>query len=395
MANNIQNMKKASKNRQDEFYTQLEDIEKELRYYKDQFEGKVVLCNCDDPFESNFFKFFALKFNEWKLKKLICTCYDDSPIIGEQLSLFDLNYEVKTKKPKKAYKVILNEVKDLNNDGLDENDIKELIKENSNTLSLLKGNGDFRSEECINLLKQADIVVTNPPFSLFREYIAQIMKYDKKFLVIGNQNAITYKEIFPLIKDNKLWFGLTMNGSNRYFRVPDSYELTEATGKIENGIKYAFVKAVRWFTNLDTTKRNEFFKLYKKYSPEEFPHYDNYDAINVNKATDIPYDYNGTIGVPITFLDKYNPKQFRIIGLTTSGNNTEVDLRTKIYINAKQHDKDGNVKSGNKVNDGPILLHKEPFGKTYYTADNADGYLEILYARILIQKIGDETNENN
>ena len=238
MANDIKNLKKASREKKYEFYTQLEDIEKELRYYKDQFNGKVVYCNCDDPFESNFFKFFALKFNEWNLKQLICTCYDDSPVAGEQLSLFETNVDTKNIKDKHAYKLVLNEVKDFNGDGLDEDDIKTLIKNSNNILTLLDGDGDFRSEECIELLKQSDIIVTNPPFGLFREYVAQLMKYEKKFLIIGSQNALTYKDIFPYVRYNKMWFGLTMNGSNRYFRVPDYYELTESTGKIENGIKY-------------------------------------------------------------------------------------------------------------------------------------------------------------
>ena len=196
---------------------------------------------------------------------------------------------------------------------------KYLIKNKKNTLTLLKGDGDFRSDECIALLKEADIVVTNPPFSLFREYIAQLIEYDKKFIIIGNQNAITYKEIFPLIKDNKLWLGVTMNGSNRYFRVPDSYELTESTGKIENGIKYAFVKGVRWFTNLDNKVRNEKMILYKHYNPEEYPKYDNYDAINVDRVSEIPCDYYGLMGVPLTFLEKYNPQQFRIIASSQTG----------------------------------------------------------------------------
>lgn len=391
MANDIRNMKNASKNKADEFYTQLTDIEKEIKNYKDYFRDKVVFCNCDDPYESNFFKYFAMNFNYFGLKKLICTCYDDSPVSGEQLSLFDLNYKIDSIGKKKAYKIIITEVADENKDGaIDLTDVEQLIKNDKNTLSLLKEDGDFRSKECIELLKESDIVVTNPPFSLFREYVDQLIKYDKKFLIIGNQNAITYKEIFPLIKENKMWLGISMNGSNRYFRVPDTYPLTEKTGKIENGVKYAFVKGVRWFTNINNKQRNEKIILYQKYTPEKYPNYDNYNAINVDKVTEIPADYDGVMGVPITFLGKYNPSQFKILGLTTSGSNAYGMQQSKIYVNAKQHDLNGNIKSGNKVNDGPTILHKTKPNKVYYTADNADGYLEILYARILIQRVEEE-----
>lgn len=388
MSNNINNMKNASKNKKDEFYTQIEDIETELKYYKEQFKNKIVFCNCDDPYESNFFKYFALNFNTLGLKKLITTCYAGSPIVSEQLSLFDVKgVVINTENERIPYKIEITEVNDENKDGaIDLTDVEYLLKNKKNTLSILKGNGDFRSEECIKLLKQADIVVTNPPFSLFREYVAQLMEFKKKFLIIGNQNAITYKEIFPLIKENKMWLGVTMNGSNRYFRVPDYYELTESTGKVVNGVKYAFVKSVVWFTNMDNKKRNEEIILYKKYNSTEYPKYDNYNAINVNKVSDIPIDYFDDIGVPITFLHKYNPSQFIIKGLTTSGNNIENDLRTKIYTNAIQHDKNGKEKSGNKVNDGPCLLHTEKPKGIYYTADNVKGYLEIIYARIIIQR---------
>lgn len=315
MANDINNLKKANKNKADEFYTQMEDIQKEVSLYKEYFKGKTVLCNCDDPFESHFFKYFALNFNKLGLKKLITTCYAGSPVITEQLSLLDIKgLEIKKEYEKKPYKIEITIVRDTNGDGaVDLSDVEYLIKNKKNTLTLLEGDGDFRSDECIELLKEADIVVTNPPFSLFREYVAQLIEYNKKFLIIGNQNAITYKEIFPLLKNNNMWLGITMNGSNRYFRVPNSYPLTESTGKIENGIKYAFVKGVRWFTNLDNKQRNEEIVLYKKYIPELYPKYDNYPAINVDKVTDIPKDYNDLIGVPITFLGKYNPKQFEII----------------------------------------------------------------------------------
>lgn len=313
------NLRKAKEEKNDEFYTQLTDIDKELAYYTEHFKDKIVFCNCDDPYESNFLKFFALNFNRLGLKKLICTCYAGSPIVSTQLSLFDVEgLVIKKAFPKTAYKIEITEVNDFDGDGaIKLSDIEYLLKNKKNTLTLLKDNGDFRSKECIELLKESDIVVTNPPFSLFREYIAQLMEYNKKFLIIGNQNAIAYKEVFPLIKNNKMWFGLTMNGSNRYFRVPDSYPLTEKTGKIENGVKYAFVKGVRWFTNLEISKRHEKMILYKRYNPEEYPKYDNYDAINIDKVNNIPADYFGKMGVPITFLDKYNPEQFKIIGMGT------------------------------------------------------------------------------
>lgn len=300
--------------KRDEFYTQLDDIAKELKYYKPYFKDKVVFCNCDDPYESNFFKYFALNFNALGLRKLIATCYNGSPVSGNEL-LLDFGDTVDD--PKKiAYKVEISEVTDVNGDGaINLADIQYLMQNDKNVISILQGNGDFRSPECVELLQQADIVVTNPPFSLFREYVAQLVKYDKQFLIIGNQNAITYKEIFPLIRDGKLWLGLTMNGSNRWFQVPDSYPTCH---KIENGKKYAFVASVVWFTNLEHYVRHEELILYKHYTPEEYPQYDNYNAINVNRATDIPIDYDGIMGVPITFLHKYNPEQFEILGATES-----------------------------------------------------------------------------
>jgi hypothetical protein len=304
----------AKKNKADEFYTQLNDIEKELIHYKDYFLNKVVFLNCDDPFESNFFKYFALNFNHLKLKKLIAISYVGSPVLFQEYK--PTNYSDK----KKAYKIEINKVSDINKDGtIDLNDIKNLIGENGNSQVELKGDGDFRSEESIKALIESDVVVTNPPFSLFREYVEQLFKYNKKFLIIGNQNAITYKEIFPLIKENKLWLGISMNGSNRYFQVPDDYPLTEKTGKIENGKKYAFVKAVVWFTNIKNKKWTSEIVLFKKYKPAEYPKYENYDAINVDNVNDIPMDYFDSIGVPITFLHKYNPNQFEIIALGIVG----------------------------------------------------------------------------
>ncbi|MCX6789740.1 MAG: adenine-specific methyltransferase EcoRI family protein [Candidatus Gribaldobacteria bacterium] len=312
------NLHKASQAKKDEFYTQRVDIEKELQHYKEQFFGKVVYCNCDDPFESNFFKYFAANFKSLKLKKLITTSYVKSPIVGGQLSLF----EVEGLKPsgKEPFKIEIKKVPDADGDGaVSIDDVEYLLKHNKNTATPLRGNGDFRSDECIELLKQADIVVTNPPFSLFREYVAQLVEHNKKFLILGDQNAITYKETFKLIKENKVWLGYDNNGT-KWFQVPNNYDIeTESRIKIENGVKFFSMGRIVWFTNLDTAKRHEELDLYKKYSPEEYPNYDNYEAINVDKVSDIPMDYKGAMGVPITFLDKYNPDQFGIIGQTHSG----------------------------------------------------------------------------
>jgi len=294
------NLHKANQAKKDEFYTQLIDIEKELKHYKEQFRGKVIYCNCDDPFESNFFKYFASNFNALGLKKLITTSYSGSPIVGGQLPLF----EMAGSKGKQPLKI-----------------------------------GDFRSEECIKLLKEADIVVTNPPFSLFREYVAQLMENKKKFLILGDQNAITYKETFGYIKDDKLWVGYD-NGGTKWFQVPMDYDIsTESRKKIVNGVKYFSMGRILWFTNLDTTKRHEELTLYKKYSPKEYSKFDYYNAINVNRYIDIPMDYNGAMGVPITFIDKYNPAQFEII----SSN----DIRLNDNVPYKEHglikDKDGAI----------------------------------------------------
>ncbi len=310
MANKNLNAAKTAK--KDEFYTQLVDIERELQHYWPHFRGKTVLCNCDDPYESNFFKYFALRFNQLGLKRLICTCYNGSPVQGNELMLdfgdfFD--------EPKKiAYKVEITEVRDLNGDGaVDLSDVRYLLQNDKNVLSTLR-TGDFRDPECIALLQQADIVVTNPPFSLFREYVAQLMEYEKKFLIIGNINVVTYKEVFPLIKNNLIWLGPSITSGDRKFNVPDDYPLNASGCGIEaNGKRYIRVKGVRWFTNLDHNKRHELLDLVCHYTPEDYPVYDNYEAINIAKTSDIPIDYKGYMGVPITFLDKYNPEQFEII----------------------------------------------------------------------------------
>ena len=316
------NLHKASKAKKDEFYTQLVDIEKELKNYKDQFRGKIVYCNCDDPYESNFFKYFASKFNALGLKKLITTSYSGSPIIGGQLTLDKIaGLKPKGKEP---LKIEITEVPDVDGDGaIDIDDVKKLLEHNKNIAKTLVDGGDFRSPECIKLLKEADIVVTNPPFSLFREYIAQLVEYNKKFLILGNMNAITYKDIFKLIKENKLWSGYGFNMSMVY-KTPYSNNL-EANKKFVAGKGYnpndGYVKvpAVNWYTNLDTEKRHEKFDLYRKYTPQEYPKYDNYDAIEVSKVSEIPMSYEGAMGVPITFLNKYNPEQFELLGIMNTG----------------------------------------------------------------------------
>ena len=319
--------------KQDEFYTQLDDIAKELKYYKQHFKGKVVLCNCDDPYESNFFKYFALNFNTLGLKKLIATCYNGSPIAGDELPLL---FEIEESEPKKiAYKVEITEVQDYNNDGaVNLADVQYLIQNDKNVLSLLKGNGDFRSQECIELLKEADIVVTNPPFSLFREYVALLSKYDKKFLIIGNQNALTYKDCFKLISENKMWLGVSIHSGDREFMIPPTYEVRSKSLRVDaKGNRYIRVVGVRWFTNLDYPQRHEDLVLYKTFNMEEYPTFENYNAINVNKTGDIPIDYEGIMGVPITFMDKYNPDQFEILGMCE--NEDLYGLKTKVYTTAE------------------------------------------------------------
>ena len=303
----------ARNEKKDEFYTSLSDIEIEMKYYRSQFKDKIILCNCDDPYESNFFKYFAMNFNFLGLKKLIATCYNGSPVAYTQLSIFDLD-EATPKSDRIAYKVEITSVEDMNGDGaIDLHDVEAMLQ-TPGVVQKLEGNGDFRSEECIELLKEADIVVTNPPFSLFREYITTLFKYKKQFIIIGNVNAIAYKEIYPRIINDELWMGASIHSGDREFRVPDDYPLKASGYRVdENGIKYIRVKGVRWWTNIDYPQRHEDLILYKKYNPNDYPKYDNCDAINVDTTADIPLDYDGLMGVPITFLDKYNPSQFDLV----------------------------------------------------------------------------------
>lgn len=330
-------LKSAKKDKNDEFYTQLNDIQLELRYYKEYFKGKVVFCNCDDPYESNFFKYFALNFNAFGLKKLIATCYSPSPVAGIELNLFEDNAMPET--VKKAYKIEITEVSDVNNDGaIDLADVEFLLKNNKNVLTLLNGSGDFRSVECKELLQQADIVVTNPPFSLFREYVSLLVQYNKDFIIMGNTNALTYKEIFKLFKENKIRTGNTNFNVGMYFYVPDSFEKYH---KIENGKKMVRVSTSCWFTSLPVKKHNDEIILFKRYTPEEYPKYDNYDAIEVGSYKDIPCDYDGVMGVPITFLDKYNPEQFEIVRFRKGNDDKDLTVGGKstycrILIRRKQ-----------------------------------------------------------
>ncbi len=304
MAN--QTLHSAKKQKKDEFYTQLSDIEKELKHYKNHFNGKTVLCNCDDPRVSNFFKYFSYNFEYLGLKKLISTCYKNQDADWFSKHNVEKAIWLEYNGDKNG-----NRVPDANEIGIRE----------------FNGDGDFRSDECIELLKQADIVVTNPPFSLFREYVAQLMEYGKKFLIIGDKNAITYKDIFKNIKENKIWLGI--NPKVKTFLVPDDYE-----GKLivlgDDGKKYSVNNGNKcWFTNLDYKKRHENLILYKNYTSEEYPKYDNYDAIEVSKTANIPCDYDGVMGVPITFLDKYNPDQFEIIKFRKGDDDKDLSINGK------------------------------------------------------------------
>ena len=385
MANKNLNAAKVAK--KDEFYTQLSDIERELQHYWKHFRGKVVLCNCDDPYESNFFKYFALRFNQLGLKKLICTCYNGSPVTGNELAIHFDGFD--DDEPKKiAYKVEITEVKYENGDGaVDLSDVQYLLKNDKNVLSILK-TGDFRSQECIELLKEADIVVTNPPFSLFREYIGQLMKYQKKFLIIGNMNSITCKEIFPYVQNNKMWIGPSISSGDRKFYVPDDYPLNAAgCGVDSDGKRFIRVKGVRWFTNLDHNKRHEDLDLVCRYSEDEYPTFDNFDAIEVGKTSDIPYDYDGIMGVPITFLDKYNPDQFEILGLTQIGCH-DLCPDTKRYNDYKEITRATDKptgSSGGKTNENAVLCGQGN-KKTYYLGPNGE-VVHSAYKRIFIRKI--------
>ena len=348
MLHKYKNLRSAKTDKKDEFYTQLSDIEKELKHYKNHFKDKVVLCNCDDPRVSNFFHFFSYNFERFGLKRLIATCYK-----SQDSDLFSQNNSERA--------IYLEYTGDKNGNSVP--DVNEI------GIKHLQGDGDFRSKECIELLKQADIVVTNPPFSLFREYVAQLVEYEKHFIILGNSNALTYKEIFKLIRENKVWLGASIHSGDVEFMVPNDYEIRSKSLRIdEMGRKFIRVPSIRWFTNLDYIERHEDLILYKKYNEEEYPKYENFDAINVDVTKDIPVDYAGAMGVPITFIDKYNPDQFEIIGLGISNSGIEIGVQPykpehKKY--RKEVQKRGAV-------DGDLYMMK-------------NGIVEVPYARILIK----------
>lgn len=345
-----QNLLDSAKNPQDEFYTQISMVEDELKNYRHYFKNKTVFCNCDDPYESAFFKYFALNFELLGLKKLIATCYASSPVQGEQLSLFDVNHLDEPQSYKQPYKVEITEIPDANGDGArDLSDVSYLMKNGKNNLTLLNGTGDFRSKECVELLKEADIIVTNPPFSLFREYMAQLMAYKKKFLIVGRMTAVSYKEILPLFMNGKVWIG--KHSGHFWFRVPDYYEPKKTDFKIdENGQKWRRMGNICWFTNLDFEERHEDLILHTKYDPKKFPKYDHYDAIDVNAVKNIPEDYYGVMGVPTTFLSKWNPAQFDVLGSSRyhDGSSESNDINfingkgkfTRILIRRKKRNED-------------------------------------------------------
>ena len=344
--NKNDNLSNARQVKNDEFYTKLSDIEKELIHYNEMFVGKTIYCNCDNPVKSNFVQWFYMNFNILHLKRIIVTAFNSAACNGGDY--WDSDFA--TVNPKSI----------------------AISKEISKDVRKLNGNGDFRSDECIELLKQADIVVTNPPFSLFREYVKVLMDNNKDFVILGNMNAIKCKEVFPYIKENRIGLGYHLNG-DKTFKTPAGTEQ-----KFGN---------IFWYTTLPIAKHNDKLILYKHYTPEEFPKYDNYDAINVDKTCDIPYDYDGAMGVPISFIEKYNPQQFEILGQTSGRFEFGIGPTVK-YENTLQNNPDGTTSNGSKINTAPCLLFKDkPADKVYYTASNREGYIKQLYIRILISKI--------
>ena len=355
MGNSSLSKAKASKN--DEFYTLIEDVEKEMGYYHNHFYNKTIFLNCDDPDTSAFWLYFTQLFDFLGLKKLVATHYE----YDETIQSYKLVYERDpfSNKPKV-------------------------------TKTMLKGNGDFRSEECVEILKASDIVITNPPFSLWGEYVEQLIEYKKKFLILGNLNALTRQDIFPYVRGDKMWFGISRTGSGKmYFRVPD--DAPEKSGqKVVDGVRYQTVGSTAWYTNLEHSKRNEELVLTKFYegNEEQYPTYDNYNAIETGFVKDIPMDYEGLMGVPITFLASYNPEQFEILGMTKTPicfTNAKEAQRTKVYKEVTQHSRNGKTSSGNKVNDGSVLIVDTPPKKTYYTTEDVDGYLTAQYPRMIIR----------
>jgi len=401
MANKQLTQAKNAKN--DEFYTQWSDIEREVQAYldfdPDVFRGKTILCPCDDPYESNFFKYFALKFDQFKLKKLIATCYVDSPIANTELSLFDDESE-ENKTTRNPHKIEITEIPDLNNDGVANlADVELLLASDRNHLTRLKGDGDFRSDEIKKLRDEADIIITNPPFSLFREFLAWIVEADKQFLIIANMNAITYKEVFPLIKENKVWLGATGFNEGMYFKVPEGFIYADSYkfDRERNGEKVNRVPGVCWLTNLEHGRRHLPLSLmtmednlqYSRHKEirgkKNYDRYDNYDAIEVPFTDAIPSDYDGVMGVPISFLDKYCPEQFEIMGATQRGCHDDVP-DTKKYDDYWEVRPNGTPtgSSGNKTNENANLVGND--GKKNYFVNKEGRMIQSAYQRIFIRK---------
>lgn len=340
--------------KKDEFYTQYEDVEKELIKHREVLKGKSVLCNCDNPFESAFFRFFLVNFKKLGLSRLTATCYNESSLVDEEYTLEGAT---------NAYKAVVTEVPDALIKSDDSLDSKLLFDISGNSLERLNCDGDFRSDECEALLKEADIVVTNPPFSLFREYISQLERHRKDFIILGNMNAVTCKEVFPLFRDNRVWYGDSIRSGDRKFHVPDSYPLNAAScGVDDNGKRFIRVKGVRWFTNFDTKRRHERIELTCRYTAHDYPQYDNYNAIEVGRTQNIPVDYDGIMGVPITFLDKYSPDQFEIIMLANGNARTNVssDILAEVGYRPDPKDRGGvGVINGQRVYARILIRRKQ------------------------------------
>ena len=358
------NLRKAAKVKNDEFYTRLTDIENELSHYRDHFKNKIVYCNCDDPYRSNFVQYFALNFKFLGLKQLVATCYKHPDIDDSQFE------NVADRPIKWVY----------NGEQIEGQNYPDLSKA---IVTNLEGDGDFRSEECLEILNQCDIVVTNPPFSLFREFVNTLINFEKNFLIIGNNGAIIYKDIFPLLRDDKVWLGYDIV-KQFIVNVSDPSKLNKnVEWDAEQNCYIAKFGNICWYTNLSHDKRNEEIILYKKYNNEEYPTYDNYNAINVNKIKDIPCDYKGIMGVPITFLNKYNPLQFEIIGM---GNTREFFTPTKKYVNPKEYKSSGKIVSGASINNVQTLKSNTiPLTGSYFTSECADYYIVVPYTRLFVR----------
>lgn len=361
----------ASKKKNDEFYTRLEDIEREMKHYWKHFDNKHIFCNCDDPEISNFWRYFAMHFQHLNIKQLTATHYNYD---GSPSYRLDMYKEVpESEKNKQTFLTMESQDIDLP----------------LGYITPLKENGDFRSSESIKILKESDIVITNPPFSLFREYVEQLMNYHKKFIIIGSSNSIAYKDIFPLLKDNKMWLGEPFQSGNAYFNVPKDSDIDYAKGVYDQQTNLVKFRNISWFTNIDLPKRHDEIITFKKYNSDDYPKYDNYDAIEVSKIKDIPADYYEPMGVPITFMNSYNPDQFKILGLAPErAEKGKSVLQIKRYKDATQHNKNGTIERGSKVNDGPVIARDEPLkNHVYYTSPSVPNkYLQVLYARVIIQR---------